>query len=264
MFERGGEAVAVAGIVAEPVEELGEAPLVGVDVAAPVNGLEVFGEGELGDLAGFFVGAVIAPEVVVVDGLEVGVDGDDAGAGGVERDGGDVVTVDVVFGEDAAHCFDESAHLVGVGLGGVVGVFAFAGEGVFGGGCAEASADAVEERYTNAEGSEVDSCNDCHVGCLAENAEPSSHFAGHLRNRLPGIWLWGGFGHDGWPCCVRGRRLNGNLHRLSHNGINVLHRLEYVMLVPQLTRLIDLRCCNRKGITREGIGKEPRRTRSVA
>ena len=100
------------------------------------------------------------------------------------------MAVDAVFGEDAAHGFDEGAHLVGVGLGGVVGVFAFAVEGVFGGGCAETSADAVEERYTNAEGSEVDSCDDCHVGCLAEIADTSSHFAGHLRNRLPAAGFW--------------------------------------------------------------------------
>ena len=162
VFEGGGEAVAFGWVVTEPVEELCEAPLVGVDVAAPVDGLEVFGEGELGDLAGFFVGAVIAPEVVVVDGLEVRVDGDDAGAGGVECDGGDVPAVDLVLFEDATRGFDERAHLVGVGLGGVVGVVALTGEGIVGGGCAEASADAVEERYTNAEGSEVDSCNGCH------------------------------------------------------------------------------------------------------
>jgi hypothetical protein len=151
------------------VEEFGEAPLVGVDVAAPVDGLEIFGEGEFGDLAGLFVGAVIAPEVVVVEWLQVGIDGDDAGAGGVERDGGEVVAVDVVFCEDAARGFDEGAHLVGVGLGSVVGVVAFAGEGVFGGGCAEASADAVEECYSNAEGAEINSCDNCHDLLQCEN-----------------------------------------------------------------------------------------------
>ena len=69
VLEGGDEAVALVGVVAEPVEQLGEAPLVRVDVAAPVDGFEVFGKGELGDLAGLLVGAVIAPEVVVVEGL---------------------------------------------------------------------------------------------------------------------------------------------------------------------------------------------------
>ena len=83
--------VAFVGIVAQPVEEFGEAPLVRVDAAAPLDGFEVFGDGRVAVIClGFGVGAMIAPEVVVVEGLQVGVDGDDAGAGGVERDGGDV------------------------------------------------------------------------------------------------------------------------------------------------------------------------------
>ena len=52
---------ALLGIVPQPVQQLGEAPLVRVDVAAPVDGLEVFGERQLCDLAGLFVRAVIAP-----------------------------------------------------------------------------------------------------------------------------------------------------------------------------------------------------------
>ena len=161
---RGGEARALVGIVAQPVEQLGEAPLAGVDAAAPVDGFEVFGEGELGDAAGLFVGAVIAPEVVVVERLEVGVDGDDAGAGGVERDGGYVLAVDVALGEDLAGCADECLHLVGVGLRGVVGILALALEWVLGRGCAEAAAFAVEQRDTDAEGSKVDSGYDGHEG----------------------------------------------------------------------------------------------------
>ena len=118
--------------------------------------------GERGDLAGFVVGAVVAPEVVVVERLQVGVDGDDAGAGGVERDGGDLVAVDVGFGEDLARGADEGVHLVGVGLRGVVGVFAAAVERVLGGGGAEAAAAAVEQGYADAEGSEVYSSYDGH------------------------------------------------------------------------------------------------------
>ena len=108
------------------------------------------------------MGAVVAPEVVVVEGLEGGVDGDDAGAGGVECYGGDVVAVDVVFGEDLAGGADEGLHLVGVGLCGVVGVFAAAVERVLGGGGADAAAGAVEEGYSDAEGSEVYSSYDGH------------------------------------------------------------------------------------------------------
>ena len=42
---------ALVRIVAQPVQQLGEAPLVRVDAAAPLDGLEVFGVGERGDLA---------------------------------------------------------------------------------------------------------------------------------------------------------------------------------------------------------------------
>ena len=38
MFQRGGEAAALFGIVAQPVQQFGEAPLGGVDAAAPVDG----------------------------------------------------------------------------------------------------------------------------------------------------------------------------------------------------------------------------------
>ena len=163
MLEGGGELVTFGGIVAEPVEELGEAPLVGVDAAAPLDGFEVASVGEGGDLLGLAEGAVIAPEVVVVERLHVGVDGDDAGAGGVEGDGFDLVAGDAGLGEDVAHGGDEGGHLVGVGLGGEVGVFALAMEGVAGGGGAEAAALAVEETYAGTEGSEIDSGDDAHA-----------------------------------------------------------------------------------------------------
>ncbi len=91
VFEGSDEAVALVGVVAQPVEELGEAPLVGVDAAAPLDGFEVLAVGELGDLLCFFLGAVVAPEVVVVEWLEIFADGEDAGAGGVERYGFDLL-----------------------------------------------------------------------------------------------------------------------------------------------------------------------------
>src|ERR1035441_9503612 len=43
MFQRGGEARALIRIVAQPVEQFGEAPLAGVDAAAPVDGFQMGG-----------------------------------------------------------------------------------------------------------------------------------------------------------------------------------------------------------------------------
>ena len=65
-----------------------------VDAAAPLDGFEIRCVRGGGDLGGLLPGAMVAPEVVIVERLEVGVDRDDAGAGGVERDGLDGVAVD--------------------------------------------------------------------------------------------------------------------------------------------------------------------------
>jgi len=69
------EAAALPGIVAQPVQELGKAPLGRVDAAAPVDGFEAPFTGRGGDLAGFLPRAMIAPEIVVVDGLEMRITG---------------------------------------------------------------------------------------------------------------------------------------------------------------------------------------------
>ena len=85
-----------------------------------------------GDLGGFAPGAVVAPEVVVVDGVEVRVDRDHAGAGGVERDGLDGVAVDAGVLDGAVRGGGERGHVIGVALGGVVGIFLLAEQRVIG------------------------------------------------------------------------------------------------------------------------------------
>ena len=126
VLEGGGELGALIGVVAQPVEQLGEAPFVGVDAAAPVDGFEAVVVGGRGDLLGFGFGAMVAPEVVVVERLQVCVDRDDAGAGGIEGDGRNVFPVMPAGFDGVAGGFREGAHVIGVGLGGVVGIFAAA------------------------------------------------------------------------------------------------------------------------------------------
>ena len=79
-----------------------------------------------GDFGGFLPGAMVAPEVVIVDGLEVRVHRNHAGAGGIERDGLDGVAVDAGLGERGAHGRGQRAHVVRVALRGVVGIFLLA------------------------------------------------------------------------------------------------------------------------------------------
>ena len=155
VFEGGGEAGALFGVVAEPVEELGEAPFGGVDAAAPVDGFERGGAGGGGDLGGFLPGAVVAPEVVVVQRSEAVVDGDDGGAGGVEGEGFDILAGDTGGFQGALGREGEGGHVVGVRLGRMVGVFFFAVEGVVCGARSYAAFFAVEEGDSYAQGSEV-------------------------------------------------------------------------------------------------------------
>ena len=130
---------ALLRIVPQPVQQLGEAPLVRIDAAAPVDRLQVFGACASAVICrASSMRAMIAPQVVVVERLHRRVDRNHAGAGRVERDGGDVLSVDVVLLQHLTHRAHQRLHLVGVRLRGIVGIVAFA--------CSGYSAEAVPSR----------------------------------------------------------------------------------------------------------------------
>ena len=89
VLERGDQLAALVRVVTEPVEKLGEAPFGGVGSAAPVDGVQFAGVGGFGDECGFAPRAVVAPQVVVVQRLEIFAHRNDAGPSGVESDGVD-------------------------------------------------------------------------------------------------------------------------------------------------------------------------------
>ena len=95
-------------------------------------------------------------------GSQVGVDRDDAGAGGVERDGLDGAAVDAGVLDGAARGGGQRAHVIGVALRGVVGIFLLAEQRVLGRAGAETALGAVEDGHANAEGAEIDSGYDAH------------------------------------------------------------------------------------------------------
>ena len=115
-----------------------------------------------GDLGGFAPGAVVAPEVVVVDGLEAGIDRDHAGARGIERDGLDGAAIDAGVLDGAVHGGGQRGHVVGVALRGVVRIFLLAKQRVVGGAGAETALGGVEDGNANAEGAEIYSGDDAH------------------------------------------------------------------------------------------------------
>ena len=72
VLERGDEAVALVGIVPQPVQQLRESPLGGVDAAAPLDGFEARRACAVSVIwAASSPGAVVAPEVVIVERLEL-------------------------------------------------------------------------------------------------------------------------------------------------------------------------------------------------
>ena len=164
VFEGGDEFGAVVGVVAQPVEELGPSPLGAVDAAAPVDSLEVGGVGGAGDFGGLTGGAVVAPEVVFAEGDEAFADGDDAGAGGIERDGFDLVAVDAADFDCLTHGAREGGHLVVVGLGFELGVGGRGVQRVLCDGGAQLAAKFVEDGDAHAERAEVDPCHYAHGG----------------------------------------------------------------------------------------------------
>ena len=65
VLERGGELSSLFRIVAQPMQQLGKAPLMRIDTAAPLNGFEVFFVRQRRDLLRLRGGAMVAPEVVL-------------------------------------------------------------------------------------------------------------------------------------------------------------------------------------------------------
>src|SRR5713226_3322542 len=84
VLEGRNEISALRRIVAEPMQELREAPLGRVHSAAPLNGLESFAVRRFGDLRGFTLCAVITPKIVLIQWSEIPADGDHRGARGID------------------------------------------------------------------------------------------------------------------------------------------------------------------------------------
>src|ERR1039458_4373900 len=103
MFQGGAELAALGGVVAEPMEELREAPLGGIYPAAPFDGREARAMGGLRDERGFAPRAMVAPEIIIVNRLEVAVDGNDARPCGIDGDGLDGFTRDLGGGQRIGH-----------------------------------------------------------------------------------------------------------------------------------------------------------------
>ena len=133
MFERRRQLVALFRVVPQPVQQLGESPLVRINAAAPLDRFEIFAVGKLGNLLRLTLGAMVAPEVVVIERLQCRIDRNHARAGGVERDG-----LDMLAGRSRLSAatwrmaLTSALHLILVRLRGVIRVFALAFQRILG------------------------------------------------------------------------------------------------------------------------------------
>ena len=118
------------------------------------------------DLAGFLPGPVVAPQVVVVDRLQLFIHRNHAGSGGIERDGFDRLSVYARRQNGAVHGFHQRAHVVGVALRGVVGIFFLPQQRIFARPRAQPSALAIENGNADAQCAEIHSGNDAHSHLL--------------------------------------------------------------------------------------------------
>ena len=78
MFERRDKTLALLRIVAKPMQKFREAPLGGIDAAAPLDHFELFAVRDLGDLRCFSPRAMVAPQIIIAEGFEVFTHGNDA------------------------------------------------------------------------------------------------------------------------------------------------------------------------------------------
>ena len=123
---------ALLRIVAQPVQQLGESPLMGVDPAAPLDRFQLFAVGELGNLLRLALGAMVAPQIVVIERLHACVDRHHARAGGIERDGLDLLARNSRLGQHRPHGADQRIHLILMRLGGEIRVFPLTLQRIFG------------------------------------------------------------------------------------------------------------------------------------
>ena len=108
-------------------------------------------------------GAVIAPQVIIIERLQIFSDGNHGRAGGVECDGEDLLGRNTGLSDDVASGRREGAHVIFMRLRGVLGIFAFAMEGIFGDGGSQQAAFAVHQRNSDAQSSKINPGNHRHA-----------------------------------------------------------------------------------------------------
>ncbi len=133
-----------------------------------------------GDLFGLGKGAMIAPQVIVVQRFQPLADGNHTGAGSIERDGRNGAAFNASALEHIASSGGKRPHLVRMRLGSKVRIFAAAVERVRGRRGSNRSPLAIDQSNANAESAEINPGDDSHGWntpvCVIEYANQTTTF----------------------------------------------------------------------------------------
>jgi hypothetical protein len=114
------------------------------------------------DLSRLAFRAVIAPQIIFPERPKIFANGNHGRTRGVECDGLHLISRNAGFLQGLTRRSSQCTHVVVVRLGGVFRIFALAVQRVLDAGGVNQAALAVDQRNTNAQGSEVDSGHDRH------------------------------------------------------------------------------------------------------
>ena len=137
----------------------------GVHPAAPFDRFQMLGVGELRNLLRLPLGAMVAPQIVVIERLHARVDRNHARPGGIERYSLDLLPRDAGFGQRGPHGVDQPLHLISVRLSGEIRVFPFPLQRIVGRRRRQSTLlcpGAIKQRDPNAQCAKIHSCNNRH------------------------------------------------------------------------------------------------------
>ncbi len=188
MLERRRESRAFLRVMAQPVQQFGKTPFRGIHAAAPIDSWKAGAVSRLGDQRGLAPGPVVAPEVVIVQRLQVFVHGDHARPGRVHRDRLDRFALHPRRCQGLLHRFHERPHVIGVALRGVVGIIPLSLQRDLANARTEPPALAVNDGNTHAQRAIVHPGYQCHfVFPIGASKRPSPGSSSRLR-RPPLRW----------------------------------------------------------------------------
>ena len=116
MFQRCHHPRALVRISAQPVQQLREPPLGRVHAPAPCERFQILRAAGSGDLGGFALGAMVAPQIVIVQRPKALAHRNDARSGSVERQRRELPAVHARRLQRLAHRGDQRVHVVPVRL----------------------------------------------------------------------------------------------------------------------------------------------------